>query len=750
MRDESRHSWKVGEKTYDPLVIIKDILDRCKPEKGSKDKVILSVTYTHSKKADCHGRQFAREGRSLQSVAREIRHTVSGEYYHDIDMVNAHPTLLLQYCDKKGYAIERIRHYIDNRDACLNDLMINNNITRDHAKRVVLSITNAGLEDYSALMHKPTWLTQYLNQCQLIHKHMVDDVNNKALVAEVKRGGSKNVFGSVCNHILCNIENSLIESCKLFLIARQIQTTNLVLMFDGFMIPRGVVKIDDQFCADLNKYVKDAQGYDVAFVEKAMDCVIDLTGLFLSNVPSSVIESRVAVNDNEAANIFMEDVRFMLRKSNGKIFIRNEINMWVCDKSVIKSILLEKCLTANIVDANLRSYSSNVMKAKNIIAATLSKLTNDPLFISKMWKSTLGKLCFEDGVYDFASRSFTKWENVTDVYTTIIINRPFPKRNDEMVGQVYERVFKSAFGEDEKIADVLKLIARGLAGCVEDKQFGVGMGERNSSKGIVVELCQAAFEGYVNTIKTEYFLMERTGNSDPAKKEGWMMDCEFTRLTFSNEVTVDVSDKRHKIDGNVIKRFASGGDELISRRLHENSRPFRVQSRMFIMCNDLPPVTPAGAMETMVLINFPYKFVSKEDMIKPLPFFRARDETLKHWIKEPEVSNAFIHLILDAYEDTAMVMNKIVRKETLDCREDTGDELMLFRTLFEITKNDNDFIPVSEVHEMLQSRGVNMSAIAIKRRLTSMGSINKPVKPEGTTKTVRSYIRISLRADEEE
>ena len=445
-------------------------------------------------------------------------------------------------------------------------------------------------------------------------------------------------------------------------------------------------------------------------------------------------EGRMTMNNNEAANMFLNDVRHILRKSNGKVLIQDN-NIWVSHKWVVYNTLMTKCLCANY-----HRYSSNVVNAKKIIKATLSKLEDDPLFTSNMWRSTLGKLCFEDGVYDFTSRSFTKWKDVKDVYSTVMINRPFPQRNDEIINQIYERVFKPAFGEEEKIADLLKLIARGLAGRVEDKQFGVGMGKRESSKGMVVKLCQAALGKYVNIIDSTS-LMECTGNSNRAKRDDWMMDCEFTRLTFFNDDFAYVSDKRRKIDGNVIKRFANGGDELISW----NSKSFRVQSRMFIICSNLPQVAPTDAMETMVTINFPFKFVSKQEMLKPLSFFRDCDDSLRQWVKEPEVSNAFIHMILDAYEDTAMVMNNLVSKETLNCRESAGDKLILFRSLFEITDDANDFIPVSEVHEILQSKGVNMSALTIKQRLTSMGSVIAEVN---SARIIQSYTRIILKPAE--
>jgi len=83
IREAAKMSWKVGDKTYDPIKILQDIMVRSKFE---KDVGQLAVSYVHSKKADCHGRQFARDGRSLQSVSREIRHTIAKEFYNDIDM----------------------------------------------------------------------------------------------------------------------------------------------------------------------------------------------------------------------------------------------------------------------------------------------------------------------------------------------------------------------------------------------------------------------------------------------------------------------------------------------------------------------------------------------------------------------------------------------------------------------------------------------------------------------------------------
>jgi hypothetical protein len=47
------------------------------------------------------GRYFAKGPFSLQSLPKEVRHTISKDYYYDVDIVNAHPVILHQYCKQK-------------------------------------------------------------------------------------------------------------------------------------------------------------------------------------------------------------------------------------------------------------------------------------------------------------------------------------------------------------------------------------------------------------------------------------------------------------------------------------------------------------------------------------------------------------------------------------------------------------------------------------------------------------------------
>ena len=70
-------------------------------------------------------------------------------------MVNAHPVILRFLCGQHKIDCEKLNDYIENREQHIADLIADNEIDREDAKRVFLSLINGGAGDYSALT-KPT------------------------------------------------------------------------------------------------------------------------------------------------------------------------------------------------------------------------------------------------------------------------------------------------------------------------------------------------------------------------------------------------------------------------------------------------------------------------------------------------------------------------------------------------------------------------------------------------------------------
>ena len=85
------------------------------------------------------GRYWTAETFGIQNMSRRIRHTICKDSMVDIDMKNAHSTLLSWYCHKHGIKCEALDDYIKRREPMLQDLMNCHRITQDKAKKTFIS-----------------------------------------------------------------------------------------------------------------------------------------------------------------------------------------------------------------------------------------------------------------------------------------------------------------------------------------------------------------------------------------------------------------------------------------------------------------------------------------------------------------------------------------------------------------------------------------------------------------------------------
>ena len=169
----------------------------------------------------------------------------------------------------------------------------------------------------------------------------------------------------------------------------------------------------------------------------------------------------------------------------------------------------------------------------------MNHATPRPGFANELWESTIGKICYDDGWYDFGEGQFHKWGSADEPMTTVIIPRAFPKRPTEETRKQLLAMLAPVFNDKKSMREcILQFFARSMAAQVVDKQWMVAIGERDSGKGFLLALMVAAFGSYVKSCNSENFLY--TGpTKDPAKKQSWMIDFEFARLCYSNEITVD-------------------------------------------------------------------------------------------------------------------------------------------------------------------------------------------------------------------
>lgn len=242
------------DNVYDPIKSAKKYLSK------SVDGVTKVKYHQVSNKNE--GRWFANDSCSMQNLSRQIRHTIGGEYYTDVDMVNAHPVILLWYCQQYGFDCSRLQEYVTHRDKHIAELMDCNqggkseydtNMTRDKAKQVFLSLLNGGVKDYNNVKVKTKFLKRFKSQITSILEDVCEEF--KSRFEENKEANKVNPVGSTVNKLLCKKENEILMCMLDYLRERKSLGDNMVLCFDGIMVPK-TLNISDTDLKGLEEYIK--------------------------------------------------------------------------------------------------------------------------------------------------------------------------------------------------------------------------------------------------------------------------------------------------------------------------------------------------------------------------------------------------------------------------------------------------------------------------------------------------------------
>lgn len=259
-QDKIRSSIDNGQ---DPILHLKKIIKN----KGD----IIHTKYNFSKNLGTYGRLFP-QNTSLASMPREIRNCLANEKYYDIDMKNAHPVLLSQYCKKNNIRCDVLDEYVKNRDTILNEICKDSNIEHDEAKQTFLSILNGGKGGgWQIPKYKGTFIYNFKQEIKSVHDSICRI--NTDEYKKVARRKDFNKEGTMMNIILCKLEHMILMNAVMFMTERGYNVD--VLVFDGFMV-RKIKEITPEILIQLQKYIKEKTDYDIEFVEKTMENKIDL------------------------------------------------------------------------------------------------------------------------------------------------------------------------------------------------------------------------------------------------------------------------------------------------------------------------------------------------------------------------------------------------------------------------------------------------------------------------------------------
>lgn len=740
---------KQDKEYLDQKMIITQYINKSRPYKKDKDIMQVSVKYKYARNNKA-GRQFAENGRSLQSICKAIRHTITNDIYYDIDMVNAHITILEQYCEKHNYKHDELKKAVQQNEEQLKEIMEKYKCDRLQAKKMRLKIVNGG--------GSPTpieWLNKFSNEVKNIHMQILNDPTNRELKESINKKLTeekvkwKNLGGKVCNHILCNIENEILMACIEFLNNIHIDTSHIVLVFDGFMIPidKYLKKVDENGkpCKKskfvgmnedklirMSNYVNEKLNYKVQFAFKEQNQIIDLTGLeyYENKEPNYVIIK----DDNEAAEKLMEQMKGRLYLCQGTLYIKTtKTKIWTPDPQIIESELINKITTLNLYKSNGKnniSYSGSASSIKSMLFFIKSKCLVDDKFVETLRVKSKNKLFFEDCVYDFKTGEFR--EETEEDMTPIRIHRKAPKDVDKeimnYVIDVINSIFEKEINEKHILSptskNFIQHIGRAIAGNIEDKDWLIGLGLRDSGKGIITTICRYAFEKYCSEVDANNFINKpRIGNNDEAITKKWLMPLIWSRLIFANEVDVSNNNEKAILNGILIKSLHSGGDYQKLRQLYKEEIEFIFGGRCIFFLNEMPDIKPSDACQTMSLFEFPNKFIqpniyiNKQEEGSLQSFMKRAIPNLKEKVCENKFSDAFVRLVIDNYPKEKVINCKIIEDATNEYRIENGDEVLYFYETFDFS-DVKSYMSSKNILEIVREKFPSISAQKVKTFLT--------------------------------
>jgi hypothetical protein len=671
----------------------------------------VPISYEYSKSSVISGRQFSKGSPSLQGMKRWIRHTLAPNY-HDYDKVNCHPTIFVQYCLKKGWDASPFESYLTNRDKYLSELMEKNDLTRDDAKEVVLSILNGGSKDYKSLVFKPLWLTIYRVAVEDIQHKMLCDPENSKLLKSIKEHKLYNIGGSLMNHLLCHIENQ-----SLMLAIEFLHVKEPVLCFDGFMSTTLYSEADLTAMSD---YVFEKLGYRFKWIKKPMSEGIDLSCFS--------IDTDGEIGDHQAAQIFVDWCRTknleIVSVSDEVIWYSPESGLWSRDIKSIKPWIFKcKSLPDTYRDMD-RNQHSLLNQLRYLIPVDNDWYVN---------RKSVGYIPLANGVWDFKNKQIVDYRSEFGYFCKLKIDW----HPDIDTSLVEERLFSGLFKPDDATY-VKTIISRAMAGHL-DKILLFFLGDGNSGKG----LFEAAFKkmlGQLYGVILGASLTGKDSGGDSGKLLSWMIKIKDCLLAFCQEINM-----KTPLDGVTLKKISSGGDICQARTNNTDEIDFILQPLVIIAANDLPSITPMddALRNRAAYVEMTHVYLSPDQIASYTgdKIVAVNDASIKEvWAVETFTSEALFALLANSYSEIKPNKPSSIVQASNEWTEADNIEKKV-RDLFEV--NVGSHITTKALLKIVEQNNIQVSPNRLGRIMKSFGHESKQKTINGSS--IRAYWDLVLK-----
>lgn len=242
-----------------------------------KQNDLLDVNYEPCSKAvpfDIEGRLFAHQsGGGFQSVSGWVRRLCSHKFYHDLDIVNCYPVILLQLAKRHGIYgndLGFLERYVQCREEILAaDMEIIDGLSCKDAKSQYLKLMFGS----NQMLYETSFLINFKKEVEYITESLwrMSEYQKFRFYAQSNTEEGKSVKGSFLSVSIQAVERKIINTAMETLTDEFPEFNVGVYVFDGFMVSKNADReFPQSILVRLSERVKEVTSFQVEFVEKPL------------------------------------------------------------------------------------------------------------------------------------------------------------------------------------------------------------------------------------------------------------------------------------------------------------------------------------------------------------------------------------------------------------------------------------------------------------------------------------------------
>ena len=293
----------------------------CKSMIKAKGEIKRLYTYSSNTPISQGGRLYC--GNSIQGLKKVFRGLLM-KHTTDIDMKNAHPTILRYICRLNNIECPNLEYYINNRNEVLKS---HADIDEDDAKTLYLKALN---DDKRKTSIRNPFFRKFDAEMKKLQKTITKLECYKEIVESVPAERTYNWNGSAINRIMCKYENDILQVVIKFFRGFNIDIS--APMFDGVM-PYGDLYNDTRLLEIITETVaKLFPRLDMVWAYKPHDDTIIIPDDFVEPTNADMEQAKVEKKQEEEewavifAKLYPEFEKTHAKIINKAVFVKSHAN----------------------------------------------------------------------------------------------------------------------------------------------------------------------------------------------------------------------------------------------------------------------------------------------------------------------------------------------------------------------------------------------------------------------------------------